>query len=123
MKGEKLMFTLIMFQWLPESARFQIASGQSDKALETLKKVAAENGKPMLLGRLVVDDTIITERGCIKDLLISQLRVTSILLWFIWLVRVWFKRVHPSVEFITRTDPVITSLAGLVALFVTTAWY
>lgn len=75
-----------MFQWLPESARFQIASGQSDKALETLKKVAAENGKPMLLGRLVVDDTVITERGCIKDLWISQLRVTSILLWFIWLV-------------------------------------
>ncbi|XP_065201396.1 synaptic vesicle 2-related protein isoform X1 [Planococcus citri] len=70
--------------WLPESARYHVASGQPDKALETLKKVAAENGKPMLLGRLVVDDTVVTERGCIKDLLIPQLRVTSILLWFIW---------------------------------------
>lgn len=70
---------------MPESARFQVASGQSDKALETLKRVAAENGKPMLLGRLVVDDTVITGRGYIKDLLIPQLRTTSILLWFIWL--------------------------------------
>ena len=69
---------------MPESARYHVASGQPDKALETLKKVAAENGKPMLLGRLVVDDTIVTERGYIKDLLIHQLRVTSILLWFIW---------------------------------------
>lgn len=73
-----------IFQWLPESARYHVASGQPDKALETLKQVALDNNKPMLLGRLVVDDTVVTERGCIKDLLIPQLRLTSILLWFIW---------------------------------------
>jgi hypothetical protein len=59
-------------------------SGQADKALETLKAVAADNNKPMLLGRLVVDDSILAERGRARDLLIPQLRVTSLLLWLIW---------------------------------------
>lgn len=70
--------------WLPESARYHVASGQPDKALATLKQVAADNRKPMLLGRLVVDDSVLGERGRVKDLLIPQLRRTSLLLWFIW---------------------------------------
>lgn len=61
-----------------------MASGQPDKALTTLQQVAADNGKPMLLGRLVVDDSILGERGRVGDLLIPQLRRTSLLLWFIW---------------------------------------
>lgn len=70
---------------MPESARFLVASGQTDKAIDTLKKVANDNGKPMLLGRLVVDDVVNEEkRGQFTDLLLPQLRVTSILLWFIW---------------------------------------
>ena len=40
-------------QWLPESVRYLVAMGDSDKALATLKRVADENGKPMPLGRLV----------------------------------------------------------------------
>ncbi|KAL1129933.1 hypothetical protein AAG570_012877 [Ranatra chinensis] len=72
--------------WLPESARYHVMSGQPDKALETLQAVAADNNKPMLLGRLVVDDSILTERGRARDLLIPQLRVTSLLLWLIWTV-------------------------------------
>lgn len=31
---------LFFFQWLPESARYHVASGQPDKALETLQKVS-----------------------------------------------------------------------------------
>jgi len=70
---------------MPESARFLVASGQTDKAIDTLKKVANDNGKPMLLGRLVVDDVVLEEkRGQFTDLLLPQLRVTSVLLWFIW---------------------------------------
>lgn len=70
---------------MPESARFLVASGQTDKAIDTLKKVANDNGKPMLLGRLVVDDIVLEEkRGQFTDLLLPQLRVTSVLLWFIW---------------------------------------
>lgn len=75
---------LCVFQWLPESARYHVASGQPEKALSTLRLVAADNGKPMLFGRLVVEDSIIGERGRVGDLLISQLRRTSLLLWFIW---------------------------------------
>lgn len=70
---------------MPESARFLVASGQTDKAIDTLKKVANDNGKPMLLGRLVVDDVVLEEkRGQFTDLLLPQLRITSVLLWFIW---------------------------------------
>lgn len=35
----------VMFQWLPESARFHATSGDSEKALITLQKIAEENGK------------------------------------------------------------------------------
>lgn len=70
---------------MPESARYLVAKGQTDKAIDTLKKVAYDNGKPMLLGRLVVDDVILEEkRGSFTDLLLPQLRLTSVLLWFIW---------------------------------------
>ncbi|KAK3927334.1 Synaptic vesicle 2-related protein [Frankliniella fusca] len=71
--------------WLPESARYHVASGQPDKALETLQKVAKDNGKPMLLGRLVVDDGSMGRRGRLRDLLGPELRRTSLLLWFIWM--------------------------------------
>lgn len=71
---------------MPESARYHVASGQTDKALETLEKIAKDNGKPMLLGRLVVDDAVTCSphRGRFKDLLVPSLRRTSLLLWFIW---------------------------------------
>ncbi|KDR17464.1 synaptic vesicle 2-related protein [Zootermopsis nevadensis] len=81
-----LAFALIT-PWLPESARFHVASGQPEEALATLQKVAKENGKPMLLGRLVVDDAAtLTPRGRVTHLLRSELRKTSLLLWFIWIV-------------------------------------
>ncbi len=37
--------------WLPESARFQSARGHSDRAMDTLERIAKANNKPMLLGR------------------------------------------------------------------------
>ncbi|XP_037077426.1 synaptic vesicle 2-related protein-like [Pollicipes pollicipes] len=78
-----LLFTLIC-PWLPESARFHAASGQSERALSTLKQLADENGRPMLLGRLTVDDVSTVRRGEIRDLLVPELRSTTLLLWFIW---------------------------------------
>ncbi|XP_050521015.1 synaptic vesicle 2-related protein isoform X2 [Daktulosphaira vitifoliae] len=73
--------------WLPESVRYLVTSGQTEKAISTLKKVAHDNNKSMLLGKLVVDDIVLEgKRGCFYDLLLPQLRVTSVLLWFIWLV-------------------------------------
>ncbi|KAG7305893.1 hypothetical protein JYU34_008444, partial [Plutella xylostella] len=80
-----LIFALIC-PWLPESARFHVASGQPDKALATLEQIARDNGRPMLLGRLVCDDAVgVGRRGRLAHLLIPQLRNTSLLLWVIWM--------------------------------------
>lgn len=73
----------ILLKWLPESARYHMMTGQPNKAEKTLEKIAENNGKPMLLGRLVVDG-MSTSRGSIKDLLSASLRRTTILLWIIW---------------------------------------
>lgn len=70
--------------WLPESARYHVTSGQSDKALETLEQIAKDNRRPMLLGRLVVEAPV-TSRGSFKALLNPALRRTTLLLWFIWM--------------------------------------
>lgn len=71
-------------QWLPESARYHVASGQTDKALATIEQIARDNKRPMLLGRLVVDGPS-GPRGSIKALLSKSLRRTTLLLWFIWM--------------------------------------
>ncbi|CAH1393430.1 unnamed protein product [Nezara viridula] len=79
-----LAFTFIS-SFLPESARYHVASGEPEKALETLQRIASENNKPMPTGRLVVDDAAVQEKqGRALDLLIPQLRRTSVLLWVIW---------------------------------------
>ena len=38
---------------MPESARYDMTRGNSEKALATLQRIAKENGKPMPLGKLV----------------------------------------------------------------------
>lgn len=93
-----LSIIFFIFKWLPESARYHVASGQTDKALATLEQVAKDNGKPMLLGRLVIDDSPnhqgipynneesgVRQRGRFRDLLRPAMRKTSLLLWFIWM--------------------------------------
>jgi hypothetical protein len=60
------------------------ASGQTEKAMTTIKRIADDNGRSMLLGRLIVDDMHPAERGRIKDLLMPEMRKTTLLLWFIW---------------------------------------
>lgn len=42
-------------QWLPESARYDVLTGNQEKALATLKRIATENGAPMPLGKLIAD--------------------------------------------------------------------
>ncbi len=41
-------------QWLPESARYDVLTGNQEKALNTLKRIATENNVPMPLGKLIV---------------------------------------------------------------------
>uniref|UniRef100_A0A671XGJ9 SV2 related protein n=1 Tax=Sparus aurata TaxID=8175 RepID=A0A671XGJ9_SPAAU len=68
--------------WLPESARYDVLTGNQEKALATLKRIATENGAPMPLGKLIAARQ--EDRGKIKDLFSSHFRWTTVLLWFIW---------------------------------------
>ncbi|TWW60401.1 Synaptic vesicle 2-related protein [Takifugu flavidus] len=75
------IFAILCF-WLPESARYDVLTGNQEKALATLKRIATENGAPMPLGKLVVARQ--EDRGKIQDLFSSHFRWTTVLLWFIW---------------------------------------
>ncbi|XP_014674862.1 PREDICTED: synaptic vesicle 2-related protein-like [Priapulus caudatus] len=70
--------------WLPESARYHIASGHPEKAVAVLERVARDNNRPMPLGRIVAS-TQTGKRGRVSDLFIPETRYVTILLWFIWL--------------------------------------
>ncbi|XP_040275623.1 LOW QUALITY PROTEIN: synaptic vesicle 2-related protein [Bufo bufo] len=76
-----MLFSVLCF-WLPESARYDVLSGNQEKALATLKRIATENGAPMPLGKLILSRQ--EDRGKIQDLFSPQFRCTTLLLWFIW---------------------------------------
>ncbi|XP_055390109.1 synaptic vesicle 2-related protein [Condylostylus longicornis] len=80
-----LFIFAVITPWLPESARYHVSNGNTEKALQTLEDIAKSNKKPMLLGRLVVDGPPAGPRGSVKALLSTGLRRTTILLWFIWM--------------------------------------
>uniref|UniRef100_A0A3Q1F5V5 Synaptic vesicle 2-related protein-like n=1 Tax=Acanthochromis polyacanthus TaxID=80966 RepID=A0A3Q1F5V5_9TELE len=67
--------------WLPESPRFDVLTGRGEKALETLRRVAKENGKTMPQGRLIAYQQ--NDRGRIKDLFAGEHWRTTLPLWFI----------------------------------------
>ncbi|XP_071339011.1 synaptic vesicle 2-related protein [Trachinotus anak] len=75
------IFAILCF-WLPESARYDVLTGNQEKALATLKRIATENGAPMPLGKLIAARQ--EDRGKIRDLFSSHFRCTTVLLWFIW---------------------------------------
>lgn len=105
-----------MCQWLPESARYLAAHGKTEEALAVLRRIADDNGKPMLAGRLIVDDlsgngaagatsdpaaavgsthgdmsSVVSLapdfrlKSPLQRLLSPELKLTTLLLWFIWL--------------------------------------
>lgn len=49
----KKLYGWVWGQWLPESARYDVLTGNQEKALATLKRIATENGAPMPLGKLI----------------------------------------------------------------------
>ncbi|KAA0716727.1 Synaptic vesicle 2-related protein [Triplophysa tibetana] len=75
------IFAILSF-WLPESARYDVLTGNQEKALSTLKRIAAENKVPMPLGKLIVARQ--EDRGKFQDLFSPHFRWTTVLLWFIW---------------------------------------
>lgn len=66
----------VWVQWLPESARYDVLTGNQEKALATLKRIATENGAPMPLGKLIaarqVRDTVMLSDLCMP-------------VWYMWL--------------------------------------
>ncbi|XP_070787155.1 synaptic vesicle 2-related protein-like, partial [Enoplosus armatus] len=67
--------------WLPESPRFDLLRGKTEKAMATLARIAKENGKTMPQGKIIA--YIQNERGRIKDLFTSQYLRTTLLLCYI----------------------------------------
>ena len=77
-----LIFALFCV-WLPESARFHMASGRADLAYETLKRIADDNKTSLPEGKLAVIKSDM-KRGQLVDLLSREHRRTTLILWFIW---------------------------------------
>lgn len=77
-----LIFT-VFCSWLPESARYHLASGRSDLAEETLERISQDNKVPLPQGNLKIIKSE-TKRGQFADLLSDEHRVTTLILWFIW---------------------------------------
>ncbi|XP_033227637.1 synaptic vesicle 2-related protein isoform X2 [Belonocnema kinseyi] len=79
-----LLFSLFT-PWLPESVTFDLLSGRTDRALNTLERVAQENNKPMPVGRLVLDRMQPSSKSRWGELLSREMCKTTILLWIIWM--------------------------------------
>ncbi|GIY32471.1 synaptic vesicle 2-related protein [Caerostris extrusa] len=78
------LVVMVSLKWYPESARYYLVSGQYEKAVKILRKLANLNGTGLPPGRLE-EVTPSKERGRLKDLLSKDYRRSTLLLWFIWL--------------------------------------
>ena len=59
------------FQWLPESARYHVACGNQEKAHAILKQVALCNNKPMPLGKLKIEENLVSSKWTIFKCVIT----------------------------------------------------
>ncbi|CAK9304000.1 unnamed protein product [Gordionus sp. m RMFG-2023] len=89
---------------LPESARYHVACKDFESAYKIIERIARENKRPLPIGTLVEDDVVNqppsknpstfsdttdlldTHRGRFKDLFATNIRITTFLLWIIWMV-------------------------------------
>lgn len=79
-----LFIFVVMSYWLPESCRYYLASGEKEKAVRMLQKVARANKTEVPVGTLQ-DASENSIQGRFKDLISPEFRRTTFLLWFIWL--------------------------------------
>ncbi|XP_059181955.1 putative transporter SVOPL [Centropristis striata] len=75
---------IFLFQFIPESARYNVSAGNVQAAVETLQRIADMNGASLPPGRLVESPG--RERGSWRILVSPSLRRTSLLLWYSWFV-------------------------------------
>ncbi|EAW83889.1 hypothetical protein LOC136306, isoform CRA_c [Homo sapiens] len=70
-------------QFIPESARFNVSTGNTRAALATLERVAKMNRSVMPEGKLV--EPVLEKRGRFADLLDAKYLRTTLQIWVIWL--------------------------------------
>ncbi|XP_048091522.1 putative transporter SVOPL isoform X2 [Alosa alosa] len=75
---------ILLFKFIPESARFQVSVGNVAGAMETLQWIARLNGAKLPPG--VLREPVVKERGHGSVLVSSTFRRTSVLLWYTWFV-------------------------------------
>uniref|UniRef100_A0A4W5L8A6 SVOP-like n=1 Tax=Hucho hucho TaxID=62062 RepID=A0A4W5L8A6_9TELE len=71
---------LLLFQLIPESARYNVSAGNVQAAVETLQRIARMNRVSMPPGRLV--EPVVKDRGSWRLLVSPAFRRTSLLLWY-----------------------------------------
>ncbi|XP_067856006.1 putative transporter SVOPL [Heptranchias perlo] len=74
---------LVVFKYIPESARYNVSVGNTQRAIETLNYIAKMNHSCLPQGSLI--ETHMGKRGGIFDLVDVEYRRTTLQSWFIWL--------------------------------------
>ncbi|KAI5274013.1 Transporter Svopl-Like [Manis pentadactyla] len=74
---------ILAFKFIPESARFNVSTGNTQAALATLERIAKMNHSVLPEGRLV--EPILEKRGRFADLLDAKYLRTTLQIWVIWL--------------------------------------
>ncbi|XP_059789255.1 putative transporter SVOPL isoform X3 [Balaenoptera ricei] len=69
--------------FIPESARFNVSTGNTQAALVTLERIAKMNRSVLLEGKLV--EPILEKRGRFTDLLDAKYLWTTLQIWVVWL--------------------------------------
>ncbi|XP_016017392.2 putative transporter SVOPL isoform X1 [Rousettus aegyptiacus] len=74
---------ILAFKFIPESARFNVSTGNTQAALATLQHIARMNRSALPEGRLV--EPVLEKRGRFADLLGAKYLRTTLQIWVIWL--------------------------------------
>ncbi|RMC03001.1 hypothetical protein DUI87_20194 [Hirundo rustica rustica] len=74
---------ILVFKFIPESARYNVSTGNTEAALATLQRIARMNGVAMPEGQL--REPAKERRGRFKDLIHSKYLRTTLQIWIIWL--------------------------------------
>ncbi|XP_063068649.1 putative transporter SVOPL [Engraulis encrasicolus] len=78
------LILILLFKFIPESARFQVSVGNTRGAMETLQWIARLNNTHLPPGEL--REPLVKDRGQCSILVSSTFRRTSVLLWYTWFV-------------------------------------
>uniref|UniRef100_A0A7N4P081 SVOP like n=1 Tax=Sarcophilus harrisii TaxID=9305 RepID=A0A7N4P081_SARHA len=74
---------ILAFKFIPESARFNVSTGNTQAAVATLERIARINRSVMPEGKLV--ESASEKRGRFADLLDGKYLRTTLQIWIIWL--------------------------------------